>query len=64
MSNLIVISALVLIGFGTLGLALGAWSILFQRERVKLSQCTLDGLALGAIVVALYWAVIISYGVL
>jgi hypothetical protein len=62
---LIALSAMILIGFALLGLIVGLWQALHLAPYTlayPIRHSVLDGLALGSIVVALYWLCAIAYG--
>jgi hypothetical protein len=73
MTHALILSALVLAGFALLGVIAGILCYLQQAfglapsdnslHRMRLRHAALDGLALGLIVVALYWTCAIGYGV-
>jgi hypothetical protein len=65
MIHALILSALVLAGFALLGIVAGILSYLDDNSlhRMRLRHAAMDGLALGMIVVALYWTCAIGYGV-
>jgi hypothetical protein len=65
MTYALTLTALVLAAFTLLGIVAGILCYLQDDSlhRMRLRHAALDGLALGMIVVALYWACAIGYGV-